>query len=183
MKKSILMVCLGNICRSPTAHGIMEHLVAEAGLTDYLTIDSAGTGDWHIGRQPDSRTLEAALRRGYDLSNQRARQVQVEDFERFDYVVAMDKQNRKDLLDLAPAGSAEKVRLLLDYAGRADQDVPDPYYGEAEGFEEVLDLVEHACASLLQKLVDEHGYATRVKASATKASSGHATAVPEETVG
>lgn len=162
MKKSILMVCLGNICRSPTAHGIMEHLVAEAGLTDYLTIDSAGTGDWHIGRQPDPRTQQAALRRGYDLSNQRARQVQVEDFERFDYVVAMDRQNRKDLLDLAPAGMEGKVTLLLDHAGQPDQDVPDPYYGEADGFETVLDLVEHACTSLLQRLVAEHGYAASV---------------------
>lgn len=167
MKKSILMVCLGNICRSPTAHGIMEHLVAEAGLTDYLTIDSAGTGDWHIGRQPDPRTQEAALLRGFDLSSQSARQVQVEDFERFDYIVAMDKQNRKDLLDLAPAGLADKVTLMLDYAGQADQDVPDPYYGEADGFEEVLNLVEHACASFLQQLIDEHGYAAPVKAAAT----------------
>src|SRR5690554_4618097 len=117
MKKSILMVCLGNICRSPTAHGVMEHLVAEAGLQDHISIDSAGTGDWHIGRQPDPRTQAAALRRGYDLSNQRARQVQVEDFQRFDYVLAMDKQNYKDLVAIAPADLAHKVTMLLDHAG------------------------------------------------------------------
>ena len=168
MKKSILMVCLGNICRSPTAHGVMEHLVTEAGLDEYLTIDSAGTGDWHIGRQPDPRTQSAALRRGYDLSGQRARQVQVEDFERFDYVLAMDRQNHKDLIGIAPAELAHKITLLLDHAGQTGQDVPDPYYGEEDGFETVLDLVEHACASFLQKLVDEHGYATRLRIGKTE---------------
>jgi len=165
MKTSILMVCLGNICRSPTAQGVMEHLVVEAGLVDKVTIDSAGTGDWHVGRQADPRTREAALRRGYDLSAQRARQVQREDFERFDYVLAMDRQNYRDLVDLAPPELTHKVTLLLDHAGPAGRDVPDPYYGETDGFEEVLDLVEHACAAFLKKLAAEQGYATRLAAT------------------
>ena len=144
----ILFVCLGNICRSPTAEGVMRHLLAERGLEDEVEVESAGTGDWHVGSPPDERATEAALRRGVALDGA-ARQVTAADFARFDLLVAMDRSNLRDLLALAPDEDArERVRLLLDEA-----DVPDPYYGGPGGFDEVLDLVEEACARLLDEVV------------------------------
>jgi protein-tyrosine phosphatase len=151
----VLFVCLGNICRSPTAEGVMRTLVREAGLEDRIELDSAGTGSWHIGEAPDPRATEAARGRGIVLEGA-ARQVQASDFEAFDLIVAMDRQNLADLRHLAPDESArEKVVLLrdLDPATAGQQlDVPDPYHGGARGFEHVLDLVRDACAALLLQL-------------------------------
>ena len=146
----ILFVCLGNICRSPTAEGVMRHLLRERGLEEEIEVQSAGTGSWHVGAPPDERATEAARRRGIALEGA-ARQVRPSDFEEFDRIVAMDRHNLRDLLDLAPDDEArQKVRLLLDEA-----DVPDPYYGGARGFDEVLDLVEEACAELLDEVAGD----------------------------
>jgi low molecular weight protein-tyrosine phosphatase len=151
---NILFVCLGNICRSPTAEGVMRKLVAEAGLRREVELDSAGTGGWHVGEPPDSRAREAARRRGIELRSV-ARRVRAEDFERFDLILAMDGSNRHALRRLAPDERArEKVRLLREFdpdsAGLANLDVPDPYYDGEHGFETVLDQVEAACAGLLE---------------------------------
>jgi protein-tyrosine phosphatase len=149
----LLFVCLGNICRSPTAEGVMRHLVAEAGLTGEIEIDSAGTGSWHIGSPPDARSTATAGRRGITLEGA-ARQVDAADFERFDLLVAMDASNKRDLLTLAPDADARaKVVALREFDPLAvqdgDLDVPDPYYGGDHGFEHVLDVVERACRHLL----------------------------------
>lgn len=145
----ILFVCLGNICRSPTAEGVMRRLVREEGLEHEIEIDSAGTGGWHVGAPPDERATEAAARRGTTLEGAARRFDPARDFDRFDLILAMDAANRRDLLALAPDDEARgKVRMLL--AG--DADVPDPYYGGADGFEEVLDLVEEASRALLLEL-------------------------------
>jgi protein-tyrosine phosphatase len=153
----ILFVCLGNICRSPTAEGVMRKLVAEAGMNSPPTrveLDSAGTGGWHVGEAPDARASEAARRRGIVLESV-ARQVRPEDFERFDLILAMDGSNQHVLRKLAPDEAArEKVRLLREFdpasAGRHDLDVPDPYYDNERGFELVLDQIQVACAGLLE---------------------------------
>jgi protein-tyrosine phosphatase len=152
----LLFVCLGNICRSPTAEGVMRHLVAEAGLEDEISIDSAGTGSWHVGSPPDARSTATARRRGIALEGA-ARQVSPEDFERFDLLVAMDASNKRDLLALAPDADARaKVVALREFDPLAvqagDLDVPDPYYGGDHGFEHVLDVVERACRHLLDDL-------------------------------
>jgi protein-tyrosine phosphatase len=141
----ILFVCMGNICRSPTAEGVMRRLIADEGLD--IEVDSAGTGGWHAGEPPDERATIAAQRRGVTLEGA-ARQVKESDFRRFDVLVAMDRGNLRDLLDLAPDEEArEKVRPLVP-----DADVPDPYYGGDRGFETVLDMVESACRELLDEL-------------------------------
>ena len=141
----ILFVCMGNICRSPTAEGVMRRLIEDEGLD--IEVDSAGTGGWHAGEPPDERATVAAQRRGVTLEGA-ARQVKESDFRRFDLLVAMDRGNLRDLLDLAPDEEArEKVRLLVP-----DADVPDPYYGGDRGFETVLDMDESACRELLDEL-------------------------------
>lgn len=150
----ILFVCLGNICRSPTAEGVMRKLVSEAGLQESIAIDSAGTGGWHVGDPPDERATAAAHTRGITLEGQ-ARKVRPEDFERFDLILAMDSSNERDLHLLAPDEEARmKVRLLREFdpasAGLDDLDVPDPYYDSARGFEIVLDQVQAACEGLLR---------------------------------
>ena len=147
----ILFVCLGNICRSPTAHGVFARLLDNRGLGEHIQVDSAGTGDWHIGHQPDARTQRAAQQRGYDLSYLRARQVKAEDFEQFDYILAMDHANLSDLRMLCPVNYDGVLALFLSYAkNHADLDeVPDPYAGGAAGFERVLDMVEDAAEGLL----------------------------------
>jgi protein-tyrosine phosphatase len=152
----ILFVCMGNICRSPTAEGVMRGLLREAGLEDAVEIESAGTGGWHAGEPPDARATEAAGRRGVVLEGA-ARQVAPADFEAFDLLVAMDRENLRELLARAPdEEAAEKVRLLREFdpasADAGDLDVPDPYYGGERGFERVLDLVEAACRGLLAEL-------------------------------
>jgi protein-tyrosine phosphatase len=144
----LLFVCLGNICRSPTAEGVMRHLVRERGLEDRIELDSAGTGGWHVGSPPDARSTEAAARRGIVLEGS-ARRFSVEDFDRFDLILAMDGDNLRDLRALAPdAEAAAKVRLLRG----PGLDVPDPYYGDGDGFEVVLDHVEEACRRLLDEI-------------------------------
>ncbi len=151
---SVLFVCLGNICRSPTAHGVFEHLVREGNLEARIAIDSCGTGDWHIGRPPDGRAAAAALTRGYDLDHLRARQVTRGDFEAFDYILAMDSQNLADLEALRPDTFTGHLGLFLDFAeGFAEEEVPDPYYGGDAGFEHVLDLVEAASEGLLREIL------------------------------
>jgi protein-tyrosine phosphatase len=145
----ILFVCLGNICRSPTAEGVMRRLVREQGLEDEIGIDSAGTGGWHVGAAPDARATEAARRRGTELSGSARRFDPQRDFERFDLILAMDAENRRDLLALALGETArQKVRMFRP----GDLDVPDPYYGGDDGFERVLDLVEEAARELLNEL-------------------------------
>jgi protein-tyrosine phosphatase len=141
----VLFVCLGNICRSPTAEAVFRQLVDQEGLTDQIEIDSAGTGDWHVGSAPDDRATQAAARRGIRLAGS-ARQVTLEDFEEYDLLLAMDVANLRDLRELAPPGTESKVRLF------ADIDVPDPYYGGERGFDEVLDIVDKASRRLLDEL-------------------------------
>ena len=152
MSSRILFVCLGNICRSPTAEGVFRHRAVQAGLTS-LQVDSAGTAGWHVGKAPDPRTVAAAQRRGYDLSALRARQIQVSDFRNFDLVLAMDKQNLAELKSMAPKGVQASLGLFLDYAeSAAFREVPDPYYGGDAGFEQVLDLIEQASDGLIARL-------------------------------
>ena len=152
----LLMVCLGNICRSPTAHGVMHKMIINKGLEAEIEVDSAGTNNYHIGDRPDARAIEAAAERGYDLSVLRARQVEETDFERFDYILAMDRQNLRELKRRCPSGLQYKLHLLLDYGDSEHDAVPDPYYGDERGFELVLDLVEGACAGLLDAIHAEH---------------------------
>ena len=154
----VLFVCLGNICRTPTAHGLFRQQLEQAGLSGQVEVDSAGTGHWHLGKAPDPRTTAAARARGVDLGDLRARQVTAEDFHRFDYVLAMDRSNLLDLQSLAPEGHKAHLGLFLDFASLGDvSEVPDPYYGGDQGFEQVLDLVEDAGLGLLAHLRQQHG--------------------------
>ena len=152
---SLLFVCLGNICRSPTAEGVMRSLVAEAGMDQQVEIDSAGTGGWHVGSSPDERATAAAAAQGVTLEG-RARRIEAEDFERFDLILAMDAANLRDLRAIAgSAGAREKVRLLREFdpnSAHPELDVPDPYYGGEEGFGTVLSLVRDACEGLLAEI-------------------------------
>lgn len=153
MSVKVLFVCLGNICRSPTAEGVFQKLVTDAGLTKRIQIDSAGTASWHQGREPDPRTVAAAKRRNIDLSVLRARAVKTSDFNEFDYVLAMDKNNLSDLQQLKPADYAGHLGLFLAFGSQSEYlEVPDPYHGGSEGFELVLDLVEDAAAGLLASI-------------------------------
>jgi protein-tyrosine phosphatase len=152
----LLFVCLGNICRSPSAEGVMRALVRDAGLEGEIELDSAGTGSWHVGSPPDRRATAAAASRGIALAGS-ARTVQTDDFYDFDLMLAMDRSNAEDLRQLAPGPQERaKVRLLRGFdpatAAGEDLDVPDPYYGAGDGFSEVLDLVQSACAGLLAQL-------------------------------
>lgn len=149
----VLMVCMGNICRSPTAEAVLRTQAALRGMAQRVEVDSAGTHGWHAGEPPDARAQAHGARRGYDLAPLRARRVQAADFERFDLILAMDRDNLANLLAARPAGVETRVELLLRYASRhAVDEVPDPYYGAADGFERVLDLVEDACDGLLTHL-------------------------------
>jgi len=150
----ILFVCMGNICRSPTAEGVFRKLVQERAPHFEVEIDSAGTHGYHVGDPPDRRAIAAAARRGVDLGGLRARTVEDADFEAFDLLVAMDQLNREVLLDRSPDEYRERIRLMLEFAPSTDlEDVPDPYYGGAVGFERVLDLVEEASTGLLDELL------------------------------
>ena len=152
-RTSVLFVCLGNICRSPLAEGVFQHLVDEAGLADRFEIDSAGTGAWHVGERPDARAAMVATQHGVQLACE-ARQVKDEDFHRFDYIVAMDRENLRKLERMAAAaGSDAEVRLLRSYDPESEGDeVPDPYYGGASGFETVYEMVHRSCEALLDRL-------------------------------
>ena len=153
---SVLFVCMGNICRSPTAEGVFRHLVAEADLTNAVFIDSAGTHAYHVNEPPDRRARAAAQRRGISLDDLRARRVDAGDLARFDYVVAMDRDNHALLVSQADPGYHEKIRLFMEFSSAAEEEVPDPYYGGAAGFERVLDLVEDAARGLLVVIRDRH---------------------------
>jgi protein-tyrosine phosphatase len=153
----ILFVCLGNICRSPSAEAVMGALLAEAGLDGTVEIESAGTGDWHVGKPPDERARATAARRGIELAGA-ARTVEPADFERFDLIVAMDRENHAELGRRAPdEGTREKIVLLREFdpdaVAAGELEVPDPYYGGEDGFEHVLDVVEQACRGLLERVV------------------------------
>lgn len=155
----VCFVCLGNICRSPTAEGVMRHLVEGAGLGDHIEIDSAGTGAWHAGERADRRSRQTASQRGVELDSI-ARQVTVKDFTRFDYLLAMDRDNLRELHDLAPNDAARaRVHLFRSFDPDAPRGapVPDPYYGGPDGFDDVFDICEAACAGLLAHLRREHG--------------------------
>jgi protein-tyrosine phosphatase len=151
----ILFVCMGNICRSPTAEGVMRHLLAERGLDGAIEVQSAGTGGWHAGSPPDARATATARERGITLEGA-ARQVTAADFEDFDLLLAMDRENLADLRATAPAGTRDRIRLLREFdpasAATSDLDVPDPYYGGPHGFETVLDQVQAACTGLLDAI-------------------------------
>ena len=152
-KIRVLFCCMGNICRSPTAHGVFEGLVERAGLSHLIEVDSAGTHAYHVGNPPDRRAQATALGRGYDLSNQRARKAEVVDFERFDCVLAMDHDNYAILRGICPTGQEAKLRLFMEFApGLGVAEVPDPYYGGPQGFEQVFDLVEAAANGLLAEI-------------------------------
>ena len=156
-KIGILFVCLGNICRSPTAHGVFRSLLQESGLAEQVRVDSAGTGGWHAGESPDPRTLAAAALRGYDFSDLRARRVRAADFREFGYILAMDRSNLGDLRQMRPQGACTEPGLFLRYGQcAAPLEVPDPYSGGERGFEEVLDLVERGAAGLLARLRRQH---------------------------
>lgn len=155
----VCFVCLGNICRSPTAEGVMRHLVARAGLDDRIEVESAGTAGYHVGEPADPRSRETAARRGIELTS-RAQRFSRADFARFDHVIAMDRENLRALHALAPDASARSRLALMrafDPEAGSDPDVPDPYYGGERGFDDVFDLCERACRALLEHLVAAHG--------------------------
>jgi protein-tyrosine phosphatase len=159
-KTSVLFVCLGNICRSPTAEGVFRHLLKQEGLVQAIRVDSAGTGAWHVGESPDRRSAAAARRRGVVLAGA-ARKVIRADFTSFHYVLAMDRSNYDNLLSLAPDGAAEgRVRLFRDFDPDSPpgSEVPDPYYGGDRGFEDVFDICDAASRGLLAHLRAEHGF-------------------------
>ena len=149
----VLFVCLGNICRSPTAHGVFASLVENGGLAEYIEVDSCGTGGWHVGEPPDGRSQAHATRRGYDLSAQRARQLVAQDFTAFDLVLVMDGSNERAARALCPPAQRHKLRRLTEFCSRhRDAEVPDPYYGGADGFAKVYEMLVASCAGLLDGL-------------------------------
>ena len=153
---SILVVCTGNICRSPTGEGVLRRRAEQRGLADRIRIASAGTHDYHVGECPDPRTLDHAKKRGYDLSTQRAQQVSRDDFLEYDYILAMDRSHLRILRTMAPAGCKARLGLFLEASARwKAEDVPDPYYGGVEGFEHVLDMVEEAAERWLDRIEAE----------------------------
>jgi protein-tyrosine phosphatase len=160
-KVKVLMICMGNICRSPTAQGVLESKLAQRGWQADVYVDSAGTHAYHIGNPPDKRSQQAALRRGIDLSKQQARLVQESDFAEFDYLLAMDMHNFQYLQRSAPTAYKAKLRLLLSYAPHLPEfaEVPDPYYGGDNGFERVLDLIDEATEGLLVDIEQRLGLA------------------------
>ena len=156
-KVKVLFVCMGNICRSPTAHGVFRKLVEDAGLAEMIEIDSAGTHAYHVGEPPDSRAQSTAQSRGIDLSDLRARKALAEDFDYYDYVLAMDQDNYHGLSAICPPGQERKIGLLMDYAVQMRiREVPDPYYGGNRGFEQVFDMVEAAAGGLLNDIRRRH---------------------------
>jgi protein-tyrosine phosphatase len=155
MPVRVLFVCLGNICRSPLAEGVLRDLVETRGLEDEYEIDSAGTGAWHVGEPPDPRSTEVAARNGVSLSGQAARKVRPTDYEEFDHILAMDEDNLVDLLAGATDGARTRIRLLRDHDPHGAGDVPDPYWGGDQGFDVVYEMVRRSCAALLDSLEEE----------------------------
>jgi protein-tyrosine phosphatase len=157
-KINVLFCCMGNICRSPTAHGVFAALVQANGLAEVITVDSAGTHAYHVGEPPDHRSQQTALSHGVDLSPQRARRAERDDFHRFDYILAMDRDNYRHLAAMCPRGMESRLHLFLDFARELDADeVPDPYYGGRSGFEQVFAMVEIAAAGLLADIRLRYG--------------------------
>jgi protein-tyrosine phosphatase len=155
-KIKVLFCCMGNICRSPLAHGYFAHLVAQHGLNESIEVDSAGTHAYHVGNPPDPRSQQTALRHGIDISTQRARQASSDDLREFDFVIAMDNENLTLLRQRCPAGHEAKITLFMDHAPqRGEREVPDPYYGGAEGFEQVFDMVQEAAHGLLARVREQ----------------------------
>ena len=152
LQRRVLFVCLGNICRSPMAEGIFRHHVMQAGLEEQIYVDSAGTANWHQGKQPDIRSIQTTKKHGIDISNQEARQLTEEDFERFHYIVAMDGSNLYNIQSKAPYLHTTTIRLLFEHE---QLDVPDPYYGSNDGFEEVYDMLDRGTYNLLQEIREE----------------------------
>lgn len=150
----LLIVCLGNICRSPLAEGILQEKLR--GVQGSFEVDSAGTGGWHSGEQPDQRSIKVARMNGIDISGQRARQVTVDDFKRFDLIFAMDQNNYRNLLTAAAASDHHKIHLFLEFAGLGPQDVPDPWYGDFSDFEAVYHLLDQSSNKVIQRIVDEY---------------------------
>lgn len=149
---SVLFVCMGNICRSPLAEGIFRDGLARARLSEFVRVDSAGTGNWHQGQAPDVRSVETAARHGIDISGQRARQLIPEDFELFDMIFAMDRSNESTMRARAPSARHDRIFLFLDHTLGSRGDVPDPYYGGADGFEDVYQLLREGCTELVSRL-------------------------------
>ncbi|MDH5648633.1 MAG: low molecular weight phosphotyrosine protein phosphatase [Gammaproteobacteria bacterium] len=158
MAVKVLFVCMGNICRSPTAEGVFRALVEREGCTQHIEIDSAGTHAYHVGEPPDPRSQQAAAMRGIDMSMLRGRKVLSDDIERFDYILAMDRENYENLLSICPEGLEQKIELFMSYASeRQEEEVPDPYFGGMGGFDRVLDMIEDASSGLLQDIFKRHG--------------------------
>jgi protein-tyrosine phosphatase len=153
---SVLFVCMANICRSPSAHGLFQKLVEEAGLTSRIIVDSAGTHASQKGAEPDPRAQKVAAKRQIDLSYIRSRAIKTQDFLRFDYILAMDSDNLKNLEKMIPAGFVGRCELFLDYAGTPNTHVPDPYFGGTQGFERVFDLITPAAEGLLNHIIEHH---------------------------
>ena len=154
---SVLFVCLGNICRSPTAHGVFRNLVEQEGLSEHIHIDSAGTHAYHVGEPPDARAQSTALNRGINMSDLRARRAIENDFEYYDYILAMDRENYSNLEKLSPPDRLDRLMLFMDFApGIGEDEVPDPYYGGAKGFERVFDMIEIASHGLLDDIRKRH---------------------------
>ncbi|MGE6605855.1 low molecular weight protein-tyrosine-phosphatase [Halomonas sp. NPDC076908] len=151
----VLFVCLGNICRSPTAEGVFRRALERARMINEVEVDSCGVGNWHVGKAPDQRAQQAAKRRGVDLSGLRARQLSEQDFTEFDYVLGMGQDNLRAMRELKPANSRAYIGLFLDFAGTPGVEVPDPYYGGEEGFENVINMIEAASNGLIQHLQRE----------------------------
>jgi protein-tyrosine phosphatase len=154
VKTSVLFVCMGNICRSPTAEGVFRHFVDEAGMAEKIEVDSAGTHAYHVGEPADRRARAVAQKRDMSLDGIKARRVSDDDFANFDYIIAMDEDNKARLLEQSPPEYHDKIQLFLSYTSLQETDVPDPYYGGAAGFERVLDLIEAASKGLLAVLID-----------------------------
>ena len=155
---NVLFVCTGNICRSPSAEAILRHKAERSGLAERLRIDSAGLGEWHLGHPPDPRATDAVAARGYPMGDQTARAVEPRDFERFDYVIAMDEGHYAQLSDMAPAAAKGRVRLFLEFAPHAGRkSVPDPYYGDTRGFDAMVDLIEAGTDGLLAEIAERTG--------------------------
>lgn len=159
---SVLFVCTGNICRSPSAEGVLRHMIVSTPALKgmIIEVDSAGLDDFHIGEAPDMRSQRAAIRKGYDISTIKARQLSRRDFEKFDYILAMDKTHFRSLTQMCPPQHTGKIRMFLSYAPDAvGEDVPDPYYGGENGFENVLHLIEEGCKGLIQDIIHRHAHA------------------------
>ena len=157
--KSVLFVCLGNICRSPMAEGVFKKLVSESGYTHEIDIDSAGTSDWHTGLPPDSRAISAALNRGINISALKAKQISANDFAHYNYIIAMDKQNQLNLLELANHENAngDNIKLFMRSAyPYGEIEIPDPFFGDEQGFDKALDMIENASQGLLAAILQEH---------------------------